>query len=91
VQPIVQLTEAALRISQGHFDVNLPIASDDEVGVLATAFNQMATDLGSTQQALRESEERSRCILETANDAFIGMDQNGLITDWNHQAEVIFG
>jgi PAS domain S-box-containing protein len=51
----------------------------------------MASDLESTQQALKESEEQSRAILETASDAFIGMDQNRLITDWNHQAEIIFG
>src|SRR6266850_3769317 len=73
------------------FDITLPIASGDEVGVLANAFKQMASDLESTQQALKESEEQSRAILETAGDAFIGIDQNGLITDWNHQAEVIFG
>jgi PAS domain S-box-containing protein len=90
-QPIVQLKDAALKIGQGHFDINLAIASTDEVGVLAKAFNQMVTDLGRTEQALRESEEHSRLVIETANDAFIGMDQDGLITDWNRQAEVIFG
>ena len=57
-----------------------------KLGVLANAFKQMASDLARTQQALKESEEQSRSILETASDAFIGMDQNGLITDWNHQA-----
>jgi nitrogen fixation/metabolism regulation signal transduction histidine kinase len=90
-QPIIQLKDAALKISHGDFDISLPIASDDEVGVLANAFKHMASDLESTQQALKESEEQSRTILDTASDAFIGMDQQGFITDWNRQAEVIFG
>jgi PAS domain S-box-containing protein len=40
---------------------------------------------------LESSEQRYRQIVETALDAFVGMDSNGLITDWNAQAETIFG
>jgi PAS domain S-box-containing protein len=34
---------------------------------------------------------RTREILETAHDAFISIDDHGRITDWNPQAEAIFG
>jgi len=44
-----------------------------------------------TQQTLRESEQLARGIIETALDAFIQMDESGCITDWNSQAEKIFG
>jgi PAS domain S-box-containing protein len=37
------------------------------------------------------SQERIRTIIETAQDAFIGMDLSGNITDWNPQAEKMFG
>ena len=40
---------------------------------------------------LESSEQRYRQIVESALDAFLGMDSNGLITDWNAQAETIFG
>jgi two-component system sensor histidine kinase/response regulator len=40
---------------------------------------------------LESSEKRSRQILETSFDAFVGMDSHGRITDWNMQAEKIFG
>jgi PAS domain S-box-containing protein len=40
---------------------------------------------------LESSEQRYRQIVETAFDAFVGMDSNGLITDWNAQAGTIFG
>jgi two-component system, sensor histidine kinase and response regulator len=40
---------------------------------------------------LRSSEQRYRQIVETAFDAFIGMDSTGSITDWNAQAGTTFG
>jgi two-component system sensor histidine kinase/response regulator len=40
---------------------------------------------------LEISERRYHQILESAHDAFVGMDSNGLITDWNAQAETTFG
>lgn len=43
------------------------------------------------QQALRESEQLARGIVDTALDAFVQMDQNGMVSDWNAQAEKIFG
>jgi PAS domain S-box-containing protein len=43
------------------------------------------------EQALAQSEERVRSIIDTAGDALIGMDAGGLITDWNPQAEATFG
>jgi len=58
---------------------------------------QVGTELGRVaerkraEDALRHSEERTRSILAAANDAFIGMDEAGLITDWNRNAEVTFG
>ena len=58
---------------------------------------QVGTELGRVaerkraEDALRHSEERTRSILAAANDAFIGMDEDGLITDWNRSAELIFG
>ena len=43
------------------------------------------------EEALRNTEEQSRLIIETANDAFIGMDMHGKIIYWNRQAELTFG
>jgi len=49
------------------------------------------TALKNNAELLREESERNRMILETANDAFIGMDPDGTITAWNPQAELTFG
>jgi PAS domain S-box-containing protein len=41
--------------------------------------------------AQRESERRIRQILDTAQEAFVSMDSDGKIVDWNPQAEETFG
>jgi PAS domain S-box-containing protein len=40
---------------------------------------------------LAESETRARLIVDTAHDAFIGIDSAGRIAAWNAQAEATFG
>jgi len=40
---------------------------------------------------LRESEARLRATIETAMDAVVKMNSEGVITGWNNQAERIFG
>ncbi|HEX4997146.1 MAG TPA: PAS domain S-box protein, partial [Terriglobia bacterium] len=40
---------------------------------------------------LAESEQRARLIVDTAHDAFVGMDSNGNIVGWNAQAANTFG
>jgi len=43
------------------------------------------------EETLRASEERNRLILETATDAFVGVDAQGQIVEWNRQATETFG
>ena len=40
---------------------------------------------------LAESEARARLIIDTAHDAFVGIDSTGTIITWNSQAERTFG
>lgn len=43
------------------------------------------------EEATRESSERIRLIVDTAHEAFIAIDANSVIRDWNKEAEVTFG
>ena len=43
------------------------------------------------EDALRASEQRFRQLVETSTEAFIAMDARGRITEWNQQAEAVFG
>jgi PAS domain S-box-containing protein len=60
--------------------------------VLALAVATSVADRRFALQSMElESSRRYREIVETAFDAFIGIDSNGVIMDWNAQAEAIFG
>ena len=45
----------------------------------------------AAELALRESEEQTRLIIETASQAYVAIDAGGVIIDWNAQAEETFG
>jgi PAS domain S-box-containing protein len=49
------------------------------------------TESRLAQESLRESEQLARGIIDTALDAFIQVDEQGIIRDWNPQAENILG
>jgi len=61
--------------------------------ILGLVFLTSMADRRFSVQALEleSSEQRHRQIVETALDSFIGTDSNGIITDWNAQAETTFG
>ncbi|MDY7080104.1 MAG: ATP-binding protein [Chloroflexota bacterium] len=51
--PLQQLTDASRTIAAGDLDTRVSVRSRDEVGQLADAFNQMATDLARAEKARR--------------------------------------
>lgn len=74
----VSLTISVIRNSEGRIIGASKIARD-------------ITQRKRAEEALRESEKRERSIVDSAYDAFIAIDSNSVITDWNRQAEVTFG
>ena len=49
------------------------------------------TESRLAQETLRESEQLARGIVDTALDAFVQIDEQGRIRDWNAQAQNILG
>ncbi len=49
------------------------------------------TERKLAEEELRDSERMARGVIDTALDAFVQMDDAGTITDWNQQAEAVFG
>ena len=52
---------------------------------------QPVRDRQAAEQSLVSNEQRLRGILEAAPVAFISVDADGLIVDWNGHAELVFG
>jgi diguanylate cyclase (GGDEF)-like protein/PAS domain S-box-containing protein len=52
---------------------------------------EVRASLAGAVDAVTHSEQRTRRILETAYDAYVAMDGEGKIIDWNDRAEALFG
>jgi PAS domain S-box-containing protein len=61
--------------------------SDDSLGRCL----RYAVERNRVELALRDNELRTRQIIENSLDAFISIDEQGLIVDWNLQAQKTFG
>ncbi len=53
-RPLSILSKAAQQVAQGNYNVQMPISSDDEIGLLTEDFNRMADEVGRTIQGQRE-------------------------------------
>ncbi|MGE3818771.1 MAG: response regulator [Isosphaeraceae bacterium] len=99
------LAEVSSRMVGGDMTVGAVLESRDEMGIVVRSFNDMAGRLRreweqareesvrarEAERRLRDSEERSRAILDSSMDAVAVLDGEGLILNWNPQAEVTFG
>ena len=66
-EPITSLVEATQEIAAGNLGVTLPVTSNSELGMLASAFNQMSTNLSARTQdlvAANEALKQSEAQLE---------------------------
>jgi diguanylate cyclase (GGDEF)-like protein/PAS domain S-box-containing protein len=91
-QPLGHLTAAAHRIEIGDLggeDLQLP--GHDELGQLATAFNQMRQQLRLTIGRLQERERNLAITLSSLGDAVIATDAGGRVQRLNRVAERLTG
>ncbi len=84
LNPINRLKDAIMQVGAGERHVELPMQWRDELGQVASVFNQMQEDLVS-------NETRIRAVTENAFDAIITTDENGVIDTINHAVEKMFG
>ena len=90
-RPIEALTSTTRTISQeARFDLRVPVTSDDELGSLASSFNQLIEWIGSRTQALEASqidlEQRTQelsAIINSLGDGLLVTDNAGFITRCN--------
>ncbi len=72
--PIIRLTAAARQVAEGNLDAQARVESNDEIGVLAKAFNLMTSQLAETLEELRTSEVNYRTLAEASHDIVFIID-----------------
>jgi len=95
---IQSLVRSAHTFAEGDLGVRIKLDTRDEISHIGDSFNRMADGFNAlleerkrAEKDLAESNERYYAIIETALDAVVQMDAEGIITGWNPQAEKIFG
>ena len=78
---------AAFELSKGNFDTRLPALQNDEIGQLATAFNQMGRQLKYHVELISQEKEQLSSILTSMTDAVITFNRDFTILLSNPQAE----
>jgi len=81
------LTQASQRIAQGNFDVQLAVQSNDEVGVLTQAMNQMSQAVRQRVEALAQNEAKFHAIADYSYDWENWVDPEGRLLWVNPSVE----
>ncbi|MBN1935862.1 MAG: HAMP domain-containing protein, partial [Anaerolineae bacterium] len=79
VRPVRQLTEMAHRVAGGDLDVRFSPVTDDEVGQLARAFNDMAKQLRDQMATLDAQKEQLAAILDNMAGGVLIADEQGRV------------
>jgi len=69
-------------------DINAQKEAEAALGALHA---DLEARVAARTEELRERELELRSVIENANDAYIGLDQAGVVTVWNRAAEQTFG
>jgi len=91
VQPSYELELVGKKGRKLWVEVNeAPVVEGEHTVAIVGALTDI-TERKQAEEALRESKERFRAVVDTAKDAIITIDNRGDIVGWNNSAKVMFG
>jgi PAS domain S-box-containing protein len=90
-EPLRELVAGTRRVSRGDFDVHVPVRRSDEIGIVVSAFNEMAEKVAESRRALEERRRYLEAILENIGAGVISADEAGRVRTVNTAAERIIG
>lgn len=89
IDPIEKLTEGAERIAKGDFDETLAVESTDEIGILTGTFNDMASVLHETLEAVEHERNKLDTLFLHMTDGVVAYDSRGKLIHCNPAAAVL--
>jgi two-component system phosphate regulon sensor histidine kinase PhoR len=89
-KPLRQLADTAAEISAGNLQARFIPTTQDEVGQVATAIDQMSQQLQSQISALQAERLKLEVLLRQLHDAVIMTDASGTVELANHSAGRLF-
>jgi NtrC-family two-component system sensor histidine kinase KinB len=93
VRPVQQMMQATQKISEGSYDVEIPIKSSDELGRLTEEFNSMAKKLQAYHslniEQIMAEKRKSESIIRSIDDGLVLIDADCKVTDMNPMAGFI--
>lgn len=84
--PIEEMRQQAVKISNGDYSGRVHVYSNDELGQLATAFNNLSVKVEQTQETTESERRRLDSILTHMTDGVIATDRHGNVTIINQTA-----
>ncbi len=87
-RPLEHLSKAVRKIAKGDFDVNVAIKSSDEIGELATSFNDMADELKEREASLKKAQH---ALLQSEKMAAVGTLSAGLAHEVKNPLSAVLG
>lgn len=91
INPIEKLTEGAERVASGDFSEKLEVDSTDEIGILTTTFNDMASVLHSTLEAVEDERNKLDTLFLHMTDGVVAYDRDGALIPLQPRRERAFG
>ena len=91
ITPIERLTEGAERVAAGDFGSVIEVESTDEIGILTTTFNDMASVLQETLEAVENERSKLDTLFLHMTDGVIAFASDGSILTSNPAASSMLG
>ena len=90
-EPLHTMSEAAIAMSKGDFDIRVNEDEIGEVGVLARALNGLCAALSQTIYQLKTEKSQLDQILQSLTDGVAATDEVGMLTHYNAALMRMFG
>ncbi|MEQ1743717.1 MAG: Tar ligand binding domain-containing protein [Candidatus Nitrotoga sp.] len=90
-RPLEDVVRIARGVAAGNLTQKIEVRSTNEIGQLMIALKEIHDNLVKVIGQIRDSEARTRAVLDNVDEGIIAINEGGMIEIFNPAAEQIFG